>query len=146
MDPDFRVDDGPAFQALFAEEWNAFLADELGQKAERPAVWRRALALEGALEAVRALGADLASFRLPWEPGNVRAYESAPPGLLFDAEITALRARIADFRRRSSGMNRNFEIFLELSALYLEAVLECGPRGMALVQGDWTLEVYLGKD
>ena len=64
VDPAFGVDEGPTFQALFAEEWTAFLADELGPQARRPATWRRALGVAGALEVVRALGGALASFRL----------------------------------------------------------------------------------
>ena len=145
VDPDFRVDEGPSFQALFAEEWDAFLAEELGPDAGRPALWRRALGHEGALNAVRDLGAALASFRLPWDARSERAYGPAPPGALFGTEIAALRARIATLRSRCSSMDRNFAIFLDLTAHYLEAFLDRGPRGMALVEGDWTLQDYLRK-
>ncbi|OLD64493.1 MAG: hypothetical protein AUI47_05700 [Acidobacteria bacterium 13_1_40CM_2_68_5] len=145
VEPDFRVDEGPSFQTLFAEEWDAFLAGELGPDAGRPALWRRALALEGSLNMVRDLGAALASFRLPWDAGSERAYGPAPPGALFGTEIAALRDRIATLRGHCSGMTRNFEVFLDLTALYLEAFLDRGPRGMALVEGDWTLDDYLRK-
>jgi len=145
VDPAFRVDEGPTFQALFVEEWNAFLADELGRNARRPATWRRALGVAGALEVVRALGGALASFRLAWEPGREPAYEAAPPRRLFGREIESLRGRIADVLGRSTGMNPNLAIFLDLSGRYLEAFLERGPAGMRLVRGDWTLQQYLEK-
>ena len=52
VDPAFAVDEGPFFQGLFEVEWETFLEEELGPQAPRPAVWRRALLVPGALDGV----------------------------------------------------------------------------------------------
>jgi ATP-dependent helicase/nuclease subunit A len=145
VDPAFQVDEGPTFQALFEEEWESFLQDELGRGAQRPEAWRRALALEGALDAIRTLGSTLASHRLPWDPAQERACRAASPRDLLGEEIEPLLARIAALRRRAAGMNRNMDIFLDLSARCLKAFLDGGPDALASVEGEWTLREYLDK-
>jgi ATP-dependent helicase/nuclease subunit A len=145
VDPAFAVDDGPSFQGLFEKAWERFLAEELGPHAPRPAIWRRALLLPGALDGVVSVGSALASFRLPSEAAEGHALRPASPGALFGDEVERLLAAIADVRRRARGMNTNMETFLDLSALYLRSFLETGPASMAAIEGPWTLSEYLGK-
>ena len=145
VDPAFQVDEGPTFRSLFEEEWERFLQDELGPGAPRPEVWRRALGIGGALDAVRALGSVLASFRLPWDPVQEPAYRTASPRDLLGEEVALLLGRIATIRRGATGMNRNMEIFLDLSARCLQAFLDGGPAALASVGGEWSLQEYLDK-
>ena len=145
VDPAFQVDEGPTFRSLFEEEWEDFLEDEMGRGAKRPEVWRRALGIDGALDAVRALGAILAPFRLPWDPALDPAYRTGSPRDLLGEEISLLLGRIGAIRRRASGMNRNMEVFLDLSARCLKAFVDGGPAALATVAGEWTLAEYLDK-
>ncbi len=145
VDPAFQVDEGPIFRSLFEEEWEGFLADEMGRGAKRPKIWRRALRIDGALDAVRTLGSILAPFRLPWDPALEPAYRTGSPRDLLGEEISLLLGRIAAIRRRASGMNRNMEIFLDLSARCLKTLMDGGPAPLATVGGEWTLDEYLDK-
>ena len=79
VDPAFAVDDGPFFQGLFKVESESFLAEELGPRAPRAAIWSRALLLPGALDGVVSVGEALASFRLPSEATEAGALRPAPP-------------------------------------------------------------------
>ena len=92
VDPAFAVDDGPFFQGLFEEERDRFLAEELGPKAPRPALWQRALLLPGALDGVVSVAAALASFRLPTEAVAGEALRPAPRRTLLGAEVERLLA------------------------------------------------------
>ncbi len=64
--PDFRVDEGPAFDRLFDRAWPLWLDGELGTSARRPRQWREVLE-ELDLEELRELARALASFAVPDE-------------------------------------------------------------------------------
>ena len=145
VDPAFRVDEGPIFRSLYEEEWDRFLQDEMGPGARRAAVWRRALGIPGALDAMHALGPALASFRLPWDPAREPAYPAGGARELVAEETAPVIDRIAGIVRRASGMNRNMEILLDLSTGYMNAFAQGGAAAMDSVQGAWTLREYLAK-
>ncbi|MBI4371001.1 MAG: UvrD-helicase domain-containing protein [Elusimicrobia bacterium] len=70
MDPGFRVDEGDAFDELFAAEWAAWLDDELGERPPRRSAWLELLAL-AKLDEIEALARALCSERLdPAELGR----------------------------------------------------------------------------
>src|SRR5439155_703379 len=84
------VDEGPGLDRVDEEEWGRFLRDELGTRAARAGVWRRALATPGALEAVRAIGSALAGFVVPAEAIAADArYVPAGTGAPFRGEVGA---------------------------------------------------------
>jgi ATP-dependent helicase/nuclease subunit A len=145
VDPGFAVDEGPFFEALFEDERERFLADELGSRAPRADIWRRALLVPRALDAIASLGAELAGFRLPAEATGSAARRPPSPRLLLGEDIRGLLETIASIRRRARGMNPDMEICLDLSTRYLEAFLERGPAAMGSVGGPWTLDEYLKK-
>jgi ATP-dependent helicase/nuclease subunit A len=63
VDPAFRVDEGEAFEELFASEWARWLDDELGERPPRRAAWLELLrACE--LDELEALARELCSEKL----------------------------------------------------------------------------------
>jgi ATP-dependent helicase/nuclease subunit A len=145
VDPAFRVDEGPIFRSLFEEEWDRFLQDEMGPGAQRAEIWRRALGIPGALDAIRTLGPLLATFRLPWNQALEPAYPMGGSRTLVAEEVAPVVDRIAAIRRRATGMNRNMEIFLDRSARCLEAFAEGGAAALTSVKGTWSFQEYAGK-
>ncbi|HKB08531.1 MAG TPA: UvrD-helicase domain-containing protein, partial [Candidatus Polarisedimenticolia bacterium] len=145
VDPAFAIDEGPSFRALFEEEWDAFLGEELGPGAPRAAVWRSALAVPGALVGVASLAAALASFRLPGEAAEPAAGAQGLRRALLGDVIGPLLTAIGDLLRRAHGLNPNMEHFLNLSVHYLDGVLERGPGALAAIEDEWTLADYLKK-
>ncbi|HEU4402623.1 MAG TPA: UvrD-helicase domain-containing protein [Candidatus Polarisedimenticolia bacterium] len=146
VDPGFVVDEGPAFARLFDEEWGRFLEAELGRGARRAAVWRRALALHGALAAVREIGRALASFSLPREAVSGGSHDG--PGTvddLFGPTIRTLLETITRLLRQETGMNPNMRLFLESSRALLGACLAAGPRAMSDAEAGLRLEDYIKK-
>ena len=65
VDPRFAVDEGAAFDRLFALEWEQYLGRELGREAPRLDLWRRAIGHADGLGPVRDLARALARFTLP---------------------------------------------------------------------------------
>ncbi len=63
VDPGFAVDEGDAFDELFASEWAAWLDDELGERPPRAALWRSLLA-RADLDALETLARELCSEKL----------------------------------------------------------------------------------
>jgi ATP-dependent helicase/nuclease subunit A len=78
VDPAFRVDDGEAFDELFAAEWAAWLDEELGERPPRPAAWLELLA-RADLDALESLARELCREKAPLDglgepdPGAARA-------------------------------------------------------------------------
>ena len=62
--PDFQVDEGEAFQSLFATAWAGFLDAELGRTARRPRVWQDLLRVTD-LETLEELAKGLCGFGVP---------------------------------------------------------------------------------
>ncbi len=63
VDPAFRVDEGEAFEELFASEWARWLDDELGERPPHRAAWLELLRAAG-LEDLEALARELCSEKL----------------------------------------------------------------------------------
>jgi ATP-dependent helicase/nuclease subunit A len=63
VDPGFRVDEGEAFDELFAAEWARWLDDELGERPPRRAAWLELLALAD-LDELEELARELCSEKI----------------------------------------------------------------------------------
>ncbi|MFI5345886.1 MAG: UvrD-helicase domain-containing protein [Elusimicrobiota bacterium] len=63
VDPGFRVDEGTAFEELFASEWAAWLDDELGERPPRRGAWLELLAV-AELDELEALARELCAEKL----------------------------------------------------------------------------------
>ncbi|MBI3563558.1 MAG: UvrD-helicase domain-containing protein, partial [Elusimicrobia bacterium] len=63
VDPAFRVDEGEAFEELFASEWARWLDDELGERPPRRAAWLELLAAAD-LDELETLARELCSEKL----------------------------------------------------------------------------------
>jgi len=63
VDPGFRVDEGTAFDELFASEWARWLDDELGERPPRRGAWLELLAAAD-LDELEALARELCSEKL----------------------------------------------------------------------------------
>ncbi len=146
VDPDFAVDEGPGADLLFEEEWARFLEAELGRGATRPEAWRRALGLPGALEAIGEIGRALASFAYPAEALVAGGGEAGPPPSSLLAEtIEALRSAALRLAGGATGINPNMRVYLEASAVLLEACRAGGPETMAAASVTLPIEEYLRK-
>lgn len=89
VDPAFREDDGTLFETMFETEWQAWLADELGEASKNAAAWDELLAeIEiGDLKAVaRALAALEDLSEIPGAPAPVAPLVAETLGAL-DAAI-----------------------------------------------------------
>ncbi|MDE2511918.1 MAG: UvrD-helicase domain-containing protein, partial [Elusimicrobia bacterium] len=63
VDPAFRVDEGEAFEELFASEWARWLDDELGERPPRARAWLELLAV-AELDELEALARELCAEKL----------------------------------------------------------------------------------
>jgi ATP-dependent helicase/nuclease subunit A len=63
VDPGFRVDDGEAFDELFASEWARWLDDELGERPPRRGAWLELLAVSE-LDELESLSRELCSEKI----------------------------------------------------------------------------------
>ena len=146
VDPSFVVDEGPGLDRVDEEEWGRFLRDELGTRAARAGVWRRALATPGALEAVRAIGSALAGFVVPAEAIAADArYVPAGTDAPFRSEVGALQAALAALLDAAQGMNAGMSAFLRSSIAFLAAFLEGGPEAMAAAEAPDAFDAYVAK-
>jgi ATP-dependent helicase/nuclease subunit A len=146
VDPGFVVDEGAGFERIFEEEWERFLAVELGSGAARPEIWKRALVLPGALDAIRSIGRSLGSLSVPDDAvADGAEYGAASLEVLLGAEIRALLETMRDVEALSSGMNPNMAAFLESTRLFLERCLEGGPQAMGSAPSPLPLKEYAGK-
>jgi ATP-dependent helicase/nuclease subunit A len=147
VDPDFAVDEGPAFDRGFEEEWGRFLADEMGPEGGRAALWRRVLRRPGALEAARDLGGRLASFAFPAEAlRGPAAGAPASPRDLLGAEAAAARADVGEILRRATGLAPKMAIFLESAVALLAAFLEDAIEGLRRAAAPIPLEEIIAMD
>jgi ATP-dependent helicase/nuclease subunit A len=146
VDPAFQVDEGTAYETLFADAWERFLLDEMGSRSPRADFWRKTLLLPGALPAIRDLGRALASFSIPASAVAQGArYVEAPHRDLFGDLAASVRGEALGILARATGMNPNMKDFLSASAEILDAFFEKGPDEMKAVRSPLTLDAYLGR-
>ncbi len=146
VDAAFQIDDGPAADRVFEEEWGAYLAAELGPKPGREALWREALRFPGALEVIRALARALASFGLPPslnspDPG----YGSVDPRLVLGPLVERLRRDLDHLLKTVTGANENMQGFLRRSNEMLGAFARDGSGGLAAALARLAPSDYLEK-
>jgi ATP-dependent helicase/nuclease subunit A len=146
VDPTFAIDEGAAFDRIFEEEWERFLASELGVSPPRAPLWRKALALPGALESIREIGRALASFEIP-EAGVSPATRrrAATPAARFGGEVERLCGTLERILRDASGLNPHMARFLQSSRQFLATVLERGPEAMGSAEAPVDLDAYLRR-
>jgi ATP-dependent helicase/nuclease subunit A len=144
VDPGFAIDRGESFDVLFDAAFERFLAAELGPAGARQALWRRVLAIPGAIGMVRDLARSLASFLLPAvTPGD--PYRPADPARLFGGEIAALRARLERIPALP-GLNRNLPDWIRRVDRLLAAGAGGGPAVLRLIATSHGLAGILSKD
>ncbi len=146
VDPFFRVDEGPASARVFAEERERFLAEELGPRAGRPDIWRRALRRPGALALVQDLGWDLASFAFPAGSLDPEAPASRTPAGLLEGLARSAGAAVRDVLTRASGFAPTMERFLSSAGTLLAAFTDGGRDAMAAAGPPFTLEEFVERD
>ncbi len=113
VDPAFRVDEGEAFEELFASEWARWLDDELGERPPRRAAWLELLRAAD-LEELEALARELCAEKL--ELSGLAAADPAAAAAL--RALARRAAAIAQGRPKPRG--RILEAIRE-SAARLEA-------------------------
>jgi ATP-dependent helicase/nuclease subunit A len=147
VDPDFEIDEGASFDEVFERESARFLADELGPRARRGALWARVLATAGGLGAARAIGAALGAFRLPTSALDpARAYAPLSVREVLGPDLSELHDAIARARDRAAGMNPRMDAYLESAQSLLVAAREQGPSALERISAPWPLRDFLDKD
>ena len=145
VDPRFRVDSGPAFDALFEERWDRFLGDALeGASADDRARWSRILekvSLEELGEAARAL----CGFEIPDEALPTALREPAGGAMRgWFAEREAEARALGEFARSLPGEHdRKVDLAVFASERYFaalgigdEANRRAAREGVSRIQGD----------
>ena len=144
VDPSFAVDEGAAFSRLFEEIWEEFLLEDLGPRSPRGDLWREALLVPGALEAIRELGRGMAPSGVPSGAlSDGAAYVPAEVQEILGRRIQEVRAAVMDVLARGSGMNERMRDFLSGSAQLLIDFLSGGADAMAAVTSPMSLDEYL---
>jgi ATP-dependent helicase/nuclease subunit A len=142
VDPSFSVDEGPAFQILFEQEWERFLLAETGPKPSRPDLWRRVLTIPGALGDVRLVGRDMALLGLWEEPGGDGGIDAGMATRLMQELASTERARLMALEAETSGMNPNMVDYLAGAAQLLDDFSTGGPEAMAATRSPKSLDDF----
>ncbi len=146
VDPSFQVDEGALFERIFDQEWERFLAEELGPRGGRPEVWERALRIPGGLGAVRDIASNLASFAFPERaiaPGA--RYVPPRPHDLLGPEARAALEDVRTILDRASGFPPMMDKFLRSAAVFLGAFLEGGREDLAGAQAPFGIEEFRAR-
>lgn len=93
VDPSFKVDSGEKRALLFQQEWDRFLADELGGSGTRQELWDRLLTRLTVAQ-IGSLAGQLAGFKVPLDVLSQPAEETLARNLL----RTRVRPLMADVR------------------------------------------------
>jgi len=138
VDPGFAVDEGPAFERLFALEWELYLGQELGRGAPRLDLWRRAIGPGDGIAAVRDLGRALAAFTLP--AAALGPYEAPDPRLLLEDHVRSALETLRAVRRLEPRCAPKMRAFLQACDSHLAAFLRDAFAGLRTADSPVPLE------
>ncbi len=133
VDPGFDVDQGPIFQELLDEEWERFLAEELGPRAGRAELWRGLLE-RLPLGTIRKLAFGLSAFSVPESllRPDARGDDAPSP---FREEAAALAASVLSVLDRQKGMTPSGLEKLRLYHRALDTLAREGPAAFLDLAG-----------